>query len=137
MYISLGDSGYPNEPFCITPYRNAAENSHEAIFNEIHSKARSDVERTIGIYKGRFRILLSERQCRYTTEKTATISNVCAALHNICIYYNIIFNDIFVENTALDEDYMEVTNSHLSQRASQIRDMLKMNLVRTRLQINN
>ncbi|XP_049302023.1 putative nuclease HARBI1 [Bactrocera dorsalis] len=51
----LGDSGYPLEPWCITPYRNASEGASEAMFNEIHSKARCIVERTIGILKERWR----------------------------------------------------------------------------------
>lgn len=69
----------------ITPYRNPELNSPESAFNEIHSSARSLVERAIGVFKGRWRILLNERKSRYTPIKVGKISNVCAALHNICI----------------------------------------------------
>ncbi|XP_054746510.1 putative nuclease HARBI1 [Anastrepha obliqua] len=50
----LGDSGYPLEPWLMTPYR-LRENETDVgkcIFNDIHSKARSIVERSIGVYKG-------------------------------------------------------------------------------------
>lgn len=55
-FISEGDSGYPLEPFLITPYRNAAENSPEARFNYVHSQARSIVERCIGVMKSIFSV---------------------------------------------------------------------------------
>ncbi|XP_067635609.1 putative nuclease HARBI1 [Eurosta solidaginis] len=32
----LGDSGYPLEPWCITPYRNPADGSSESAFNDVH-----------------------------------------------------------------------------------------------------
>ncbi|XP_050338554.1 putative nuclease HARBI1 [Bactrocera neohumeralis] len=35
----LGDSGYPLEPWCLTPFRNHEEGSTQARFNEAHSKA--------------------------------------------------------------------------------------------------
>ncbi|XP_055844508.1 putative nuclease HARBI1 [Episyrphus balteatus] len=80
----LGDSGYPLEPFLLTPYRSAAENSPEAWFNHVHSQARSTVERCIGVMKTRWRCILEERKLRYSPKRSATIVNVCAALHNIC-----------------------------------------------------
>ncbi|XP_055908804.1 putative nuclease HARBI1 [Eupeodes corollae] len=85
----LGDSGYPLEPFLITPYRNAAENSPEARFNYVHSQARSIVERCIGVMKTRWRSILEERKLRYSPRKSAQIVNVCAALHNICCEHTV------------------------------------------------
>lgn len=44
----LGDSGYPLQPWLITPYRSPQEGSVESKFNDAHSAARSTVERCIG-----------------------------------------------------------------------------------------
>ncbi|XP_036343884.1 putative nuclease HARBI1 [Rhagoletis pomonella] len=83
----LGDSGYPLEPWCITPYRNTSDGSSEQMFNDIHSKARCIIERTIGILKGRWRILGYGKRGRYHPIKVARFANVSAALHNICIKF--------------------------------------------------
>lgn len=96
----LGDSGYPLEPWILTPYRNVAENSSEAFFNDQHSKARSIIERTFGILKARYRCLLAARELHYTPEKAAQILNVCCALHNICI-------DFKVTNPNVENEYNE------------------------------
>ncbi|XP_067630128.1 putative nuclease HARBI1 isoform X1 [Eurosta solidaginis] len=60
----LGDSGYPLEPWLMTPYRLREDEPDErkSFFNDTHSKARSIVERTIGVYKGRRRILSDDRK---------------------------------------------------------------------------
>ncbi|XP_055908351.1 uncharacterized protein LOC129943128 [Eupeodes corollae] len=85
----LGDSGYPLEPFLLTPYRNASEDSRELNFNFIHSQARSIVERCIGRLKSRWRIILEERKLRYKPIRVVEVINVCAALHNICCTRNV------------------------------------------------
>ncbi|XP_053958094.1 uncharacterized protein LOC128863147 [Anastrepha ludens] len=58
----LGDSGYPLEPWLMPPYRlrESETDVGKCIFNDIHSKARS-----IGVYKGRWRILSDDRKPRY------------------------------------------------------------------------
>lgn len=61
----------------------------ESCFNEVHSKARCIVERTIGILKARWKILCHDKRSRYSAEKLAQFSNVCTALHNICIYFKV------------------------------------------------
>ncbi|XP_067633563.1 putative nuclease HARBI1 [Eurosta solidaginis] len=88
----LGDSGYPLEPWCITPYQNPADGSSESAFNDVHSKARCTIERTIGIFKGRWKILGYGNRGRYHPTKVARFANVCAALHNICIQFKIDYN---------------------------------------------
>lgn len=83
--VLLGDSGYPLEPWLITPFRNP--NPQQARFNHIHAKARNPIERCNGVLKGTFRCLLGERQLRYEPAKVLKIVNVCCALLNICLYY--------------------------------------------------
>lgn len=50
----LGDSGYPIEPWLMTPYR-PVETHIERLYNKLHAKKRNIVERSIGLLKGRFR----------------------------------------------------------------------------------
>lgn len=127
--VYLGDSGYPLEPWCITPYRSPEENSLEAQFNEVHSKARSTVERTIGILKGRWKILSNDKRSRYSPEKIALFGNACAALHNLCIQFKVPqYTDISLhQSTQIDIDTGSET--HLTRIGSKIRDHLKISLL--------
>ncbi|XP_017482353.1 PREDICTED: putative nuclease HARBI1 [Rhagoletis zephyria] len=107
----LGDSGYPLEPWCITPYRNPLDGSSECAFNEIHSKARCIIERTIGILKGRWRILVNDKRGRYDPAKVARFANVCSALHNVCLNYKIDYNPTYHES----ENQVEINVGEESQ----------------------
>ncbi|XP_054746759.1 uncharacterized protein LOC129251386 [Anastrepha obliqua] len=115
----------------MTPYR-LRENETDVgkcIFNDIHSKARSIVERSIGVYKGRWRILSDDRKPRYNPTLVAKIANVCAALHNVCIDRNIPYQFSNENLTQRQEGLLECTpldiNNRLSERIrSRIRDHL-------------
>ncbi|XP_053344401.1 putative nuclease HARBI1 [Clarias gariepinus] len=52
----LGDSGYPLRPYLITPVQHPATNAEE-MFNQAHVRTRSTVERTIGLWKQRYRCI--------------------------------------------------------------------------------
>lgn len=54
FFLTLGDSGYPLQPWLITPISNPDSDAQTA-FNVRHSKVRALVERTIGLLKIRFR----------------------------------------------------------------------------------
>ncbi|XP_054722629.1 putative nuclease HARBI1 [Uloborus diversus] len=81
----LGDSGYPLEPWLLTPHANPDENSREERFNRRFCTIRSGVERCNGVLKGRFRCLIKDRALHYEPEVAANIVYACATLHNICI----------------------------------------------------
>ncbi|XP_053662813.1 putative nuclease HARBI1 [Anopheles marshallii] len=85
----LADAAYPSKPWLVTPKRNPAPDTPEAAFNKNHAMGREIVERTIGLLKNRFRCLLGARQLHYTPIKAAQITNVCCALHNMCIAHNL------------------------------------------------
>uniref|UniRef100_A0A1L8DIS7 Putative harbinger-4 pst n=1 Tax=Nyssomyia neivai TaxID=330878 RepID=A0A1L8DIS7_9DIPT len=124
----LGDSGYPLEPWLLTPYRNAAPGTPEARFNEWHSRARSSVERCIGVLKARWRILLIEKKGRYSPTKSVQISNVCAALHNICKFYNVPDPAPIVDRQRRIPIAVQQNESALKTRAERIRDSIKQSL---------
>ncbi|XP_041451927.1 LOW QUALITY PROTEIN: putative nuclease HARBI1 [Drosophila obscura] len=77
-----GDSGYPLEPFLLTPYRNATAMSNQNTFNLRHASARNVIERTFGVFKSRFRLL--QEILLYNPLKVTCIINVCCVLHNLC-----------------------------------------------------
>ena len=54
IFWITADSGYPLEPWLLTPYRVSTEDSREAVFNLKLSKARNIIERTFCVLKGRF-----------------------------------------------------------------------------------
>ncbi|KAM7298315.1 putative nuclease HARBI1 [Ixodes scapularis] len=82
----LGDSGYPLEPWLITPVPgNHATSTACGRFNKAHSSIRSVVERCIGLLKNRFRCLQRHRALYYHPSTATAIISACAVLHNICL----------------------------------------------------
>ncbi|XP_022827716.1 putative nuclease HARBI1 [Spodoptera litura] len=80
----LGDSGYAQRTYMMTPIVDAAEGSPEELYNKMHCSARNVVERTIGVLKNRWRCLLGHRVLHYHPIKASKIINSCCVLHNIC-----------------------------------------------------
>lgn len=118
-----GDSGYPLEPWLLTPYRATSEGSREARFNSLHSKTRNVIERCIGILKSRFRCLLGARSLHYAPKKATQIINICAMLHNICQHYRVPFEQssiVIQDNMPTEIDVSNSTNE--SPTARQIRN---------------
>ncbi|XP_036317713.1 putative nuclease HARBI1 [Rhagoletis pomonella] len=118
----LGDCGYGIEPFLLTPYRDPHYNSQEYKFNLAHTSGRNIVERTIGVFKGRFRCLLST--LHYRPEKVVKIVNVCAALHNICRNYKIEHNedDQPAPSNDIEGNIESPQNTTLQSEGRRIRD---------------
>ncbi|XP_040079079.1 putative nuclease HARBI1, partial [Ixodes scapularis] len=86
----LGDSGYPLEPWLLTPIPGRpAEQTPEAEFNKRHRSTRSIVERCIGMLKNRFRCLQRYRALHYDPDRACNIATACAILHNVCLYSTI------------------------------------------------
>lgn len=77
----LGDSGYPLQPWLMTPIANPRNNA-ETHYNKMHTSTRNKVERCIGVLKNRFRCLIHEQKLRYTHTKAGNIISSCAVLHN-------------------------------------------------------
>lgn len=77
----LGDSGFPLQPWLMTPFGAPASRS-EQMFNTAHKSTRCMVERCIGVLKSRFRCILSERILSYDPVISGKIINACIILHN-------------------------------------------------------
>ncbi|XP_037303651.1 putative nuclease HARBI1 [Manduca sexta] len=80
----LGDSGYPQREYLMTPIIDAPANMPEGYYTQVHTVARNTVERTIGVLKNRWRCLLGHRVLHYHPDMAAKIINACCVLHNIC-----------------------------------------------------
>ncbi|KAJ8710656.1 hypothetical protein PYW08_009171 [Mythimna loreyi] len=53
ILLSRGDPGYSLREHMMTPIDNAVEDSPEGRYNVVQKRARSTIERTFGILKGR------------------------------------------------------------------------------------
>ncbi|XP_065302973.1 putative nuclease HARBI1 [Dermacentor albipictus] len=82
----LGDSGYPLEPWLLTPVPgHPGIDTPDGRYNQAHASMRNLVERGIGVLKARFRCLQRYRTLLYEPKDAATIVAACAALHNIAL----------------------------------------------------
>ncbi len=81
----LGDSAYPCRPWLIPPIPETRQlTPQESRFNRNHKRTRAVVERTIGILKQRFRILLETVRLR-DMESVAVLVKALCIVHNLCI----------------------------------------------------
>lgn len=81
----LGDSAYTLQKHVIVPYRDDGHLTVEQVyFNRVLSGQRSVVERSIGLYKYRWRSLLDKLPMRRTDLIPYYILCACI-LHNICL----------------------------------------------------
>jgi hypothetical protein len=85
------DAGYPNKTGYLSPYRCTRyhveqwQNGHppqgiKETFNHAHAKVRNVIERSFGVLKMKFRILLN--MPRFPERKRTRIIVACMALHN-------------------------------------------------------
>lgn len=80
-----GDSGYPLEPYLLTPFGNPSTEA-EASYNRSHKRTRVLIEQTFGLLKSRFRCLhKSGGSLQYIPQKCAKIIVACLLLHNYCV----------------------------------------------------
>jgi hypothetical protein len=110
----LVDSGYPNRKGYLAPYKGQRyhiaefQNAGQPIglkelFNHAHSSLRNVIERSFGVLKMKWRILL--KMPNYSMEKQANIIIACMALHSFIRDSNLSDNDF--DTLASDETYVD------------------------------
>ncbi|KAJ1155113.1 hypothetical protein NDU88_007848 [Pleurodeles waltl] len=81
----IGDSGYPNLSWLLTPVRNPRTRAEER-YNEAHGQTRRIIERTFGLLKARFRCLhMTGVSLYYSPKKVCQIIVACCMLHNLAL----------------------------------------------------
>ncbi|XP_063634875.1 putative nuclease HARBI1 [Cydia splendana] len=100
----LGDSGYPLREYLMTPVDGAAEDSPEGRYNDVQKRARSIIERTFGILKGRWRCLLAARELYYRPDMVGKIVVACSVLHNMCTMARLEPLELEPDEIAAEED---------------------------------
>lgn len=101
-FFFVGDSGYAQRPWMMTPVLGAAPGSPEEYYTNVHCRARNTVDRCIGVLKPRWRCLLAHRVLHYDPVTAGKIVNACVVLHNIANARNVpvlIFNVMTIMTT--------------------------------------
>ncbi|KAG0431303.1 hypothetical protein HPB47_021900 [Ixodes persulcatus] len=81
-----GDSGYPLEPWLMTPVPGRpALGTQAGQYNQAHASMRAVVERCIVLLKSRFRCLHRHRTLYHYPKIAGTIVAACAVLHDVCL----------------------------------------------------
>ncbi|KAJ1190516.1 hypothetical protein NDU88_007254 [Pleurodeles waltl] len=81
----IGDSGYPNLSWLLTPVRNARTRAEDR-YNEAHGRTRCIIERTFSLLKARFQCLhLTGGSLYYSPKKVCQIIVSCCMLHNLAL----------------------------------------------------
>ncbi|KAJ1143907.1 hypothetical protein NDU88_010209 [Pleurodeles waltl] len=87
----IGDSGYPNLSWLLTPVRNRRTRAEEC-YNEAHGCTRRVIDSTFGLLKDRFRGLhLTGGSLYYSPKKVCQIIVACCMLHNLALQRQVPF----------------------------------------------
>ena len=102
--IILGDSGYGQTDFVMTPLLNAG-NAYEERYNRKHKATRVAVEQSIGELKSRCRCLHKSRCLPFIPTKCCHVIIACVVINNIAIKAKLPVIDVPVQND--DDDNYE------------------------------
>lgn len=84
-FMCVGDSGYPLEPWLMTPLPHEVEGTPRFQYNSTLCSARNCVERMFGVLKSTWRCLSRHRVLQYEPGFAGRVVNACAVLHNMRI----------------------------------------------------
>lgn len=93
LYFAVGDGGYPQQPWLMTPINPTTVAQQN--YNHAHIQTRGVIERTFGVLKSRMRCLdRTGGALAYTPEKVCKIVVACCIVHNIAIRHGIPLEDM-------------------------------------------
>ncbi len=111
MIFSVGDSGYPFEPWLLTPIINPLTQLEQR-YNLAHVRTRNIIERMFGMLKSRFRCLgCCGATLEYSPEKVCKLVTACALLHNMCMRRGVELPNEIINDDDYDNNDNEVDNS--------------------------
>lgn len=82
--LILGDVGYPNKKYIMTPLTNPIT-AEESLYNESQIRTRCSVERSYGVWKRKFPIL--SLGIRLNLRKVQSIIVATAVLHKVTVIF--------------------------------------------------
>lgn len=129
----IGDAAYKILKTLLVPYKdNGHLTEKQKNYNYCLSSTRMVVERSIGLLKGRFRILLDRLPMR-RIDLIPKYIMACCVLHNICIMRNdmieipIIVEDR-IENNVDDINFNVILHAEGKEKRDRIKDTLRLRL---------
>ncbi|XP_036340845.1 putative nuclease HARBI1 [Rhagoletis pomonella] len=128
--LLIGDSGYPFEPWLMTPLPNQPEGTPKFRYNEALCKAQNPVERLFGVLKGTWRCLSQQRVLLYDPGFAGKVVNACSTLHNIRLreQINEVDNNIILEvETHVHADGTDYNSNSVSSMGKRVQDRLITN----------
>ncbi|KAJ1118075.1 hypothetical protein NDU88_006270 [Pleurodeles waltl] len=83
--VDVGDSGYPNLSWLLTPVRNPRTRADKR-YNEAHGRTKRIIERTFGLLKARFWCLhMTGGSLFFSPKKVCQIIVACCMLHSLSL----------------------------------------------------
>lgn len=117
----LGDKGYDNTSYLLTPLNNPVTPS-ENLYNESQIRTRNVVERSYGVWKSRFPVL--SKKITLDLSRVQGIIVACAVLHNIAIDMGDHPIDYYMASTIGDEEEDSENNSSRGTTQDRVRKRL-------------
>jgi len=132
--VFLGDSGYPLEPWLLTPLPNEPVGTPRFLYNEALCSARNCVERLFGVLKSTWRCLSKQRVLQYGPGFAGRVVNACTVLHNMRIaagindplqdYANVNVPNIYIDDNDDNDIIIIIYNLRPLALARRIQDRL-------------
>lgn len=110
--VILGDSGYPCQPYLLTPLLNPMTSAEEE-YNKAQISSRNPVERLFGVLKRRF--LCLQNRMGLNIRNIPPVIVACAVLHNIAISQQDLVQEDVLSNVEEEQEVMPEPGHNINQ----------------------